>query len=122
MPDDVPRRGLRDGADLSRHRRRSRRFRKSKSIGAVFWTTGSKYQSGEIDRSGRTSCCGDDAGHTQDGGEFVCQLDLPFDRQDRPQVPCWKGIGADSEEKHELAGDVDIAVVDSLKALDLNRD
>ena len=41
------------------------RFRKSKSVGAVFGLTCSKYQSGEIDRSGRISRCGgkDDAGH-----------------------------------------------------------
>ena len=30
----------------------------------------------------------------------------------------YKGLGADSEEKHEPASDIDIAVVDSLKALD----
>ena len=41
------------------------RFRKSKAVGAVFGLTCSKYQSGEIDRSGRISRCGDrdDAGH-----------------------------------------------------------
>jgi transposase len=36
------------------------RFRKSKAVGAVFGLTCSKYQSGEIDRSGRISRCGDD--------------------------------------------------------------
>jgi len=36
------------------------RFRKSKAIGAVFGLTCSKYQSGEIDRSGRISRCGDE--------------------------------------------------------------
>src|SRR4051812_35529157 len=36
------------------------RFRKSKSVGAVFGLTCAKYQSGEIDRSGRISRCGDD--------------------------------------------------------------
>jgi len=30
----------------------------------------------------------------------------------------YKGPGADSEEKHEPASDIDIVVVDSLKALD----
>ncbi|MET0538886.1 MAG: hypothetical protein ABWZ64_13230, partial [Xanthobacteraceae bacterium] len=36
--------------------------------------------------------------------------------------PSWKGLGADSEEKHEPASDIDAAVVvDSLKALDPNR-
>src|SRR6202007_1105216 len=36
------------------------RFRKSKSVGAVFGLTFGKYQSGEIDRSGRISRCGDE--------------------------------------------------------------
>src|SRR5437016_12107386 len=36
------------------------RFRKSKSVGAVFRLTCSKYQSGEIDWSGRISRCGDE--------------------------------------------------------------
>ncbi|HXR35539.1 MAG TPA: hypothetical protein VN754_06305 [Candidatus Binataceae bacterium] len=36
-----------------------------------------------------------------------------------PRIPCWKGLGADSEEKHEPVGDIDTTVVmDSLKALD----
>src|SRR6476620_11358571 len=34
----------------------------------------------------------------------------------RPRIPYWKGLGADSEEKHEPASD--IALVDSLKVLD----
>jgi Transposase IS116/IS110/IS902 family len=36
------------------------RFRKSKSVGAVFGLTCSKDQSGEMDRSGRISRCGDE--------------------------------------------------------------
>ena len=32
-----------------------------------------------------------------------------------------EGPGADSEEKHEPVSDIDTAVVDSLKALDLER-
>jgi transposase len=36
------------------------RFRKSKSVGAAFGLTCAKYQSGEIDRSGRISRCGDE--------------------------------------------------------------
>ena len=36
------------------------RFRKSKAVGAVFGLTCSKYQSGEIDRGGRISRCGDE--------------------------------------------------------------
>ncbi|MDA9410475.1 IS110 family transposase [Bradyrhizobium sp. CCBAU 45384] len=36
------------------------RFRKSKSVGAVFGLTCSKYQSGEIDRNGSISRCGDE--------------------------------------------------------------
>jgi hypothetical protein len=33
----------------------------------------------------------------------------------------YKGLGADSEEKHEPASDVDTAAADSLKALDPER-
>ena len=33
----------------------------------------------------------------------------------------YKGLGADSEEKHEPARDIDTAAVDSLKALDPER-
>ncbi len=36
------------------------RFRNSKSVGAVFGLTPSKYQSGEINRSGAISHCGDE--------------------------------------------------------------
>jgi transposase len=36
------------------------RFRKSKSVGAVFGLTCSRYQSGELDLSGRISRCGDE--------------------------------------------------------------
>ena len=36
------------------------RFHKSKAVGAVFGLTCSRYQSGEIDRSGRISRCGDE--------------------------------------------------------------
>src|SRR5262245_10221667 len=36
------------------------RFRKSKAVGAVFGLTCSKYQSGEINRSGTISRCGDE--------------------------------------------------------------
>ena len=39
----------------------------------------------------------------------------------RLRIPYWKGLGADSEEKHEPAGDIDTVVVDSLKALDPER-
>src|SRR5580704_4563052 len=37
----------------------------------------------------------------------------------RPRIPWWKGLGADSEEKHEPVSDIDTAAADSLKALDL---
>jgi hypothetical protein len=33
----------------------------------------------------------------------------------------YKGLGADSEEKHEPVSDIDTAVADSLKVLDLKR-
>ena len=39
----------------------------------------------------------------------------------RLRNPCWKGLGADSEEKHEPVSDIDTAAVDSLKALDPER-
>ena len=38
----------------------------------------------------------------------------------RLRIPCWKGLGADSEEKREPASDIDTAVVDGLKVLDPN--
>src|SRR5476649_954453 len=39
----------------------------------------------------------------------------------RLRIPYWKGLGADSEEKHEPVSDIDTVVVDSLKALDPER-
>src|ERR1700730_14460408 len=39
----------------------------------------------------------------------------------RPRIPWWKGLGADSEEKHEPASDIDTATADSLKVLDPKR-
>src|SRR6266566_9632505 len=36
----------------------------------------------------------------------------------RLRIPYWKGLGADSVEKHEPVSDIDTVVVDSLKALD----
>src|SRR5450759_265359 len=39
----------------------------------------------------------------------------------RPRIPQWKGPSADSEEKREPVSDIDTAVVDSLKVLDLKR-
>jgi hypothetical protein len=36
------------------------------------------------------------------------------------EIPCWKGLGADSEEKREPVSDFNAGVVDSLKALDPN--
>ena len=39
----------------------------------------------------------------------------------RLRIPYWKGLCADSEEKHEPVNDIDTAVVDSLKALDPKR-
>jgi hypothetical protein len=38
----------------------------------------------------------------------------------RLRIPWWKGPGADSEEKHEPASDID-TVVESLKVLDPKR-
>ena len=39
----------------------------------------------------------------------------------RSRIPWWKGLCADSGEKHAPASDPDAAKVDSLKALDPNR-
>ena len=39
----------------------------------------------------------------------------------RPRNPCWKGLSADSEEKREPVSDINTAVVDGLKVLDLKR-
>ena len=39
----------------------------------------------------------------------------------RLRIPYWKGPGAESEEKHEPASDIDTAAVNSLKVLDPNR-
>src|SRR5260221_6946835 len=39
----------------------------------------------------------------------------------RFRIPCWKGLGADSEEKHEPASDIGTVMADSLKALDPRR-
>jgi hypothetical protein len=38
-----------------------------------------------------------------------------------PRTLCWKGVSAYSEEKHEPVSDINIAIVDSLKALDPKR-
>ena len=55
-------------------------------------------------------------------------MDLPADGKaavkivpPRLRIPCWKGPGADSEEKREPVSDINTAVVDSLKALDPSR-
>src|SRR6516162_4974292 len=37
------------------------------------------------------------------------------------RTPCWKGPGADSEEKREPASDINTCAVDSLKVLDPKR-
>ena len=39
----------------------------------------------------------------------------------RLRTPSWKGLGADSGEKHEPASGIDTELVDSLKALDPER-
>ena len=47
-------------------------------------------------------------------GKVVQQIVPP-----RPRIPWWKGPGADFREKQEPASDIDTALVDSLKVLDL---
>ena len=46
------------------------RFRKSKSVGAVFGLTCAKYQSGEVDWDGRISRCGDEMMRTMLGSSY----------------------------------------------------
>src|SRR3974377_471331 len=61
---------------------------------------------------------------TMDEVRSHVRLDLPsLWRQGRPKdcsphsrIPYWKGPGAESEEKHEPASDIDTKVVDSLKS------
>src|SRR5712671_3192184 len=60
------------------------RFRNSKAVGTVFGLTPSKYQSGEIDRTGAISKCGDEM----------------------MRVMLYEAA-LDSEEKHEPASDID---------------
>ena len=53
-----------------------------------------------------------------------CQTDSKAVQQivpPRSRTPWWKGLSADSEEKHVPASDVDTVAVDSLKALDPDR-
>ena len=66
---------------------------------------------------------------TMDEVSSSVRLDLPLKSDGkaalqivppRLRIPCRKGRGADSEEKHEPASDIDTVVVDSLKALDPN--
>ena len=54
------------------------RFRKSKSVGAVFGLTCAKYQSGEIDRSGAISRCGDEMMRTMvyEAAQSIAAKDL----------------------------------------------
>jgi len=39
----------------------------------------------------------------------------------RLRIPCWKGRGADSEEKREPVSNINAVAVDSLKVLDPER-
>ena len=51
----------------------------------------------------------------QSDGKAVLKIVPP-----RLRIPSWKGLGADSEEKREPAGDID-TVVDGLNVLDPKR-
>jgi len=59
-PDDDPRVGPVVALDLSRHRRRAGPLQELQGSRAVFGLTPSKYQSGEINRTGAISRCGDE--------------------------------------------------------------
>ena len=52
--------------------------------------------------------------HKTDEGQKICCLANSL----TTKAP-YKGLGADSEEKHEPVSDIDTAAADSLKALDL---
>jgi Transposase IS116/IS110/IS902 family len=80
------------------------RFRNSKAVGAVFGLTPSKYQSGQINRTGAISKCGgrDDAGDALRSGSDHAGASS--------KVVMAQGLGdehADSEEKREPASDID---------------
>ena len=49
---------------------------------------------------------------------LVCGKAAPKIVPPRLRIPYWKGLGADSEEKHEPVGDTNTANMDSLKVLD----
>ena len=71
------------------------RFRKSKSVGAVFGLTSAKYQSGEIDRSGRISRCG--VGHALRSGPEYAALE---------EMVLAQGLGdADRQASRDEKGD-----------------
>jgi transposase len=57
---DGTRCGIGDDHGLGFEQRALARFRKSKSVGAVFGLTCAKYQSGEMDWNGKISRCGDE--------------------------------------------------------------
>jgi len=52
---------------------------------------------------------------------FVCGKAVQKIVPPRLRIPSWKGLGADSGEKHEPASGIDTELVDSLKALDPER-
>jgi hypothetical protein len=54
--------------------------------------------------------------HRSSDGKAAVEIVPPY-----PRIPSWKGLSADSEEKREPVGDIDTAVLDSLKVLDPNR-
>src|SRR6202050_3045030 len=75
------------------------RFRKSKSVGAVFGLTCSKYQSGEIDRSGRYH-----AAETSDAGDAL--RSGPGHADPHQQVVVAEGLGdADRQAPRDKKGD-----------------
>jgi transposase len=58
-PDDGPERGSRDGAGIPRHDRRCRSLFQLQAVGALLGLTPAQHQSGESNRLGKVSLCGD---------------------------------------------------------------
>ena len=75
-----------------------------------------------LDRASTRAKCGSseetvfEIEQKSDEGQKICRLANSL----ITKAP-YEGLGADSEEKHEPASDIDTVVVDSLKALDPER-
>jgi transposase len=108
------------------------RFRNSKAVGAVFGLTPSKYQSGENDRTGAISRCGDEMMRmmlyeaaqsmllrsTKWSWLKAWAMKVARHRGMKKAIVALARRLADSQEKREPVSDIDTRAVDSLKVLD----